>query len=89
MVKGVNKRVIVVRAPDPRLFEQAIFIIREDALTEGVSAEEVLSEAQRAAKNYVRYHTGPGKKLHSIPAPVWAAAGALMTAAAWGLTILF
>lgn len=89
MVKGVNKRVIVVRAPDPRLFEQAIFIIREDALAEGISAEEVLSEAQRAAKNYVRHNTGVGKKLHGVPAPLWAAAGALVTAAAWGLTILF
>ena len=39
MVKGINKRVIVVKAPDPRLFEQAIFIMREDAFAEGVSAE--------------------------------------------------
>ena len=42
MVKGINKRVIVVKAPDPRLFEQAIFIMREDAFAEGVSAEQVL-----------------------------------------------
>ena len=31
MVKEINKRVIVVKAPDPRLFEQAIFNMREDA----------------------------------------------------------
>lgn len=89
MVKGVNKRVIVVRAPDRRLFEQAIFIIREEALSEGVSADEVLSEAQRAAKDYVRHNTGVGKKIRAVPAPVWAAAGALATAAAWGITLLF
>ena len=43
MVKGVSRRVIIVKAPDPRLFEQAIFIVREDAATQGVSAEQVLS----------------------------------------------
>ena len=30
VVKGVSKRVIVVKSPDPKIFEQAIFIIRED-----------------------------------------------------------
>lgn len=32
MVKGISRQVIVVRSPDPKLFEQAIFILREDAL---------------------------------------------------------
>lgn len=61
MVKGINKRVIVVKAPDPRLFEQAIFIMREDAFAEGVSAEQVLEEAQKAAKSYVRGNTRVGR----------------------------
>lgn len=48
MVKGVARRVIVVKSPDPRLFEQAIFIVKEDAFTKGgVSAEQVLQEAKR------------------------------------------
>lgn len=29
MVKGVSKQVIVVQSPDPALFEQAIFILKE------------------------------------------------------------
>ena len=29
VVKGISKRVIVVKSPDPKIFEQAIFIIRE------------------------------------------------------------
>lgn len=33
LVKGISRRVIVVDSPDPKLFEQAIFIIRNDALT--------------------------------------------------------
>ncbi len=31
MVKGISRRVIVVRSPDPRFFEQAIFLMKEDA----------------------------------------------------------
>ena len=50
MVKGVARRVIVVKSPDPKLFEQAIFIVKEDALVgDGVSADQVLAEAQQVA----------------------------------------
>ena len=50
MVKGISKQVIVVRSPDPRFFEQAIFIVREDALgREGVTDEEILKEAKHGA----------------------------------------
>ena len=30
VVKGVAKRVIVVKSPDPNVFEEAIFIVREE-----------------------------------------------------------
>ena len=29
MVKGVSRQVIVVHSPDPKLFEQAIFILKD------------------------------------------------------------
>lgn len=45
VVKGISKRVIVVKSPDPKIFEQAIFIIREDfAGQSGVSEKDVLRE---------------------------------------------
>lgn len=88
MVKGINKRVIVVKAPDPRLFEEAIFILREEAFTEGVSADQVLQEAQQVAKSYVKRNTVPGKWLRTIPAPAYAAAGALAATALWSLALL-
>ena len=54
MVKGVAKRVIVVKSPDPRVFEEAIFIVREDYMkTAGVSRTQLLSEARQAADSYV------------------------------------
>ena len=43
MVKGISRRVVVVESPDQRFFEQAIFLIREDALgKEGVTDEQIL-----------------------------------------------
>ncbi|MEG1918337.1 MAG: translation initiation factor 2, partial [Oscillospiraceae bacterium] len=53
MVKGISRRVVVVNSPDPRIFEQAIFIVRNDALMrDGVSAQEIVEEARRVAKSY-------------------------------------
>lgn len=55
LIKGVSRRVIVVREPGAELFEEAIFIVREDCLRGvGVSAEEVMRQARRAAGQYVR-----------------------------------
>ena len=49
-MKGVARRVVIVRSPPESVFEQAIFIVREDvARSGGVSREEVLNEARRPA----------------------------------------
>ncbi|MFR8333940.1 MAG: hypothetical protein ACLU9S_17570 [Oscillospiraceae bacterium] len=54
MVKGISRQVIVVRSPDPKLFEQAIFILRENALgKDGMSDRAILRQAQQAAGSYV------------------------------------
>ena len=34
MVKGTSRRVIVVDSPDPNLFEQAIFIVKNDVFSQ-------------------------------------------------------
>jgi len=52
MVKGISRRVVVVDSPDQRFFEQAIFIVRNDAAGEGVTSKELVEEARRVAKNY-------------------------------------
>ena len=55
MVKGITRQVILVKSPDPRLFEEAIFIVKEEALArEGVNAERVLKEARQAADGYLK-----------------------------------
>ena len=55
-VKGVARRVVIVRSPAESVFEEAIFIVREEAeRSGGVSREEVLSEARRAEPMSARY----------------------------------
>ena len=85
MVKGLSRRVIVVKAPDERVFEQAIFIIREDfAATAGVSEKELLRQARRAADAYLSGSgCSRGKLFGWLKPPLYAAAGAAATAAAW------
>ena len=83
MVKGIAKRVVVVRFPDTRVFEQAIFIVREDAsLRPGVSADQVLREACRAAEGYV-YKNTKKRRLNRLPALFYLMSGAALTGLAW------
>ena len=51
MVKGISRRVVVVDSPDRRFFEQAIFIVRNDAAGEGVTARQLVEEARRVARS--------------------------------------
>ena len=80
MVKGTSRQVIVVNGTEEKLFDQAIFILRDSAVGEGVSDEALLREAKGCLEV-------PGKRrakwLHN--GPVWGAVGAGL---AWLLTIL-
>ena len=62
MVKGLSKKVIIVKSPDPKIFEQAIFIVRDDYLSsQGITQKELLKQARRAANGYVSHVDGPHK----------------------------
>lgn len=85
MVKGVSRQVIVVHAPEPKLFEQAIFILKEDAVGEGITDDALLKEAQKAIQSGGR----PVKKRRLyLYGAVWAAGGALLTGLVWLGTVL-
>lgn len=69
MVKGVTRRVVVVKSPDKRLFEEAIFILSEDALRAGgITAEDIVSEACSVASTYVRRNAVKGFHKYLLPA---------------------
>ncbi len=50
MVKGIARRVILVNSPEPHVFEQAFFLVREDILAQG-KPEQALKEAEAIAKH--------------------------------------
>ena len=52
MVKGSNRQVIVVKSPDPKLFDEAIFLLRQDAPAQG-DPDEIIRQARRAADGYL------------------------------------
>ena len=83
MVKGISRRVIVVESPDPRVFDQAIFILRNDILSEdGVSSRQLVDQAVRIAKNYARCQGMPRRR-RRIPAWLWASIGAAAIGLTW------
>ena len=82
MVKGVSKQVIVVHSPDKELFDQAIFILKDGAVRQGITDDQLMKEARRVInspekKRYLRYY-----------GPAWACAGAATTGLVWLLTLV-
>ena len=77
MVKGISRQVILVHSPETEMFEQAIFILKENA--PAVSDDVLLKEAKRIINSprKKKYHTGP----------LWACAGAVITGIVWLFTI--
>lgn len=80
MVKGISRQVIVVQSPEQKLFEQAIFILKEDA--KPVSDEALLKEAERV----IRGPMGGRKRRLVLHGPVWACGGAAITGLLWLIT---
>ena len=89
MVKGTSRRVIVVDSPDTDLFEQAIFIVRNDAMNRGgVTAQQLVDEACRVARSCGHSHAGArGSALRAKPV-FWGALGAGVIALTWLLSVL-
>ena len=85
MVKGITRRVVVIKSPDLHVFDEAIFIVKEDALHRGVTNEEILREAQDTAENYIKNCRGKSR-LSSLPPPFFAIVGAAGTALLWLLS---
>ena len=85
MVKGISRQVIVLNTPDPKLFEQAIFILKEDALSSGGVTEDML---MKEARRLISHQNTSKRKKPGLYGALYAFAGALVTAAVWGLCLL-
>lgn len=81
MVKGISRQVIVVQSPDKKLFDQAIFILRDDVVgNHTVTEENLLREAR-----YLLHSRKPQKRLNQA---VWTLFGAAVVALVWLLSAL-
>ena len=83
MVKGISKQVILVHSPGEELFEQAIFILKDDAVEKGITDEMLLQQARQA----IRGGAGKKRKLW-LYGPVWAGGGAVLTGLLWLITTI-
>ena len=79
MVKGVTRQVVVVKSPDPKLFEQAIFLLREEALDQGASEEQVLKRAH----SYLLRSTPQGRRRRAMVPLLFTLLGAALATAGW------
>lgn len=79
MIRGISRRIILVDSPDPKLFENAIFILRNEAFDKGNAAEDVLRQAQNIADEYMKLNIE--KKHRAIPPVAYALIGALCAGA--------
>lgn len=86
MIKGTSKRVVVVNNPDPKMFEQAIFIVREDVFKRpDRSKSDILREARQVADRYIKSTVLPPRRslLLRLPGWVYAALGAALSVVVW------
>ena len=82
MVKGISRQVIVLQSPEPKLFEQAIFILRDGQ--KEVTDEMLLAEA----KKIMHTQRMTQKGVSFIFSFLCACAGALLTGLVWLITVL-
>jgi hypothetical protein len=76
----------MVRYPEAGVFEQALFVVRDDAaVSRGVTADEVLAEACRIAQR----QSGSARKRKHRPPLVYMLLGAGGVGVAWAVSWLF
>ncbi len=86
MVKGITKRVVVIKSPDPHIFDEAIFIVKDDVSKKsGVTNQEILRQAQGVAENYIRSQKNM-RRWPKVPPAIYTLVGAGATGIIWALT---
>lgn len=88
MVKGTTRQVMVVKTPEGGLFEQAIFLLKEDSLEkQGVTEGQILEEAKRISASSVE-KKGKSRGVHTLPPVAWIGIGAGLMGLAWLLSVI-
>ncbi len=54
MIKGIQRHVVVVKTPDPEIFEEAIFVVKESYIKNARGSQrEVLRQAELTAERFM------------------------------------
>ena len=81
------RRVVMIKSPDPKIFEEAIFIVREETgKRPGVTCEQLLKEAMDVAENYVRSQQCQKRPRPPLPWYLYTVLGGSIVGIAWTLT---
>ena len=62
MIKGARKEMIVVRTANSRYFDEAYFVLRDDAQKERRKSTDILGEANRILAQITPDYTATAKK---------------------------
>ena len=87
MVKGVSRRIVIVHAPEQRIFEEAIFILKDEAVQKGLTSEDIVAQACGIAARYLRENQEGRLRKLRIPL-LCAGGGAALCGLAWVLTLV-
>ena len=79
MVKGISRQVIVVRAPEQKLFEEVIFILRDEAREPGITDKDLLQQAHKL----LRSAQPANRKRNALQPLLWIGVGAIAVGLAW------
>jgi len=85
MVKGVTRQVVVVKSPAPKVFDEAIFLLREPVAPDPSSEREVLRQALRVADEYILRATPHGRRRRMVEPILFTLLGGALASALWGL----
>lgn len=87
-LRGKMRRVVVVPTPDP-MFSEAVFILRDEALREpGVSRDELLRQAERAAESYTEGALPGMERLSLRPLAAFLLGAAVTLLTLWGVGVI-
>ena len=65
MLKGAQKRMIVVKTADSRIFEEAYFVLKNGA-SDAVSEKDIISEATSIINRYSQSGASPKRAKRSL-----------------------
>lgn len=79
MIKGCQRRIVMVKNPKSALFEEAYFILREECASEEPDNDDIVGEAEKIISAYAEKKTRKKRKSFSIAELLFFISGTLIS----------